>query len=70
MLRLNRVAAEVARESGVKGATDITGFGFLGHAGEMVKASRAVLRSMRPAFRSCPARASSPSGTLERRDEA
>src|SRR5881396_3952236 len=41
MLRLNRVAAEVARESGVKGATDITGFGFLGHAGEMVKASRA-----------------------------
>src|SRR6267378_5431824 len=43
MLRLNRVAAEVARESGVKGATDITGFGFLGHAGEMVKASRAGL---------------------------
>jgi len=43
MLRLNRVAAEVARESGAKGATDITGFGFLGHAGEMVKASRAGL---------------------------
>jgi selenide,water dikinase len=43
MLRLNRVAAEVARQSGVKGATDITGFGFLGHAGEMVKASRAGL---------------------------
>src|SRR6266513_6431041 len=41
MLGLNRVAAEVARESGAKGATDITGFGFLGHAGEMVKASRA-----------------------------
>src|SRR5213592_1289097 len=41
MLRLNRVAARVARESGAKGATDITGFGFLGHAGEMVKASRA-----------------------------
>src|SRR4029434_9075793 len=34
MLRLNRVAARVARESGAKGATDITGFGFLGHAGE------------------------------------
>src|SRR5437870_7630656 len=43
MLRLNRVAAEVARDGGVKGAADITGFGFLGHAGEMVKASRAGL---------------------------
>ncbi len=41
MLRLNRVAAEIAREAGAKGATDITGFGFLGHAGEMVKASGA-----------------------------
>jgi selenide,water dikinase len=41
MLRLNRVAAEVAREAGAKGATDVTGFGFLGHAGEMVKASGA-----------------------------
>src|SRR5438309_4834885 len=39
MLRLNRVAAEVAREAGARGATDITGFGLLGHAGEMVKAS-------------------------------
>ena len=43
MLRLNRVAAAVARENGAKGATDITGFGFLGHAGEMVKASGAGL---------------------------
>ena len=43
MLRLNRVAAGIARESGAKGATDITGFGFLGHAGEMVRASRAGL---------------------------
>src|SRR3989441_2663424 len=39
MLRLNRVAAEVAREAGARGATDVTGFGLLGHAGEMVKAS-------------------------------
>jgi selenide, water dikinase len=40
MLRLNRVAAEVARETGVGGATDITGFGLLGHATEMLEASR------------------------------
>jgi selenide, water dikinase len=43
MLRLNRVAAEVAREAGARGATDITGFGLLGHAGEMVEASGAGL---------------------------
>jgi selenide, water dikinase len=43
MLRLNRVAALVAREAGANGATDITGFGLLGHAGEMVEASRAGL---------------------------
>lgn len=39
MLRLNRVASEVAQEFGVRGATDITGFGLLGHAAEMVDAS-------------------------------
>jgi selenide, water dikinase len=41
MLRLNRAAADVAREAGVRGATDITGFGLLGHAAEMVHASGA-----------------------------
>jgi selenide,water dikinase len=41
MLRLNRVAAEVASEVVVRGATDITGFGLLGHAAEMVEASGA-----------------------------
>src|SRR5437667_202846 len=41
MLRLNHAAAEVAREAGARGATDITGFGLLGHAGEVVKASGA-----------------------------
>jgi selenide,water dikinase len=41
MLRLNRVAAEVAGEAAVQGATDVTGFGLLGHAAEMVEASGA-----------------------------
>ena len=43
MLRLNRVAARVAREHGAAGATDITGFGLLGHGSEMVTASGAGL---------------------------
>jgi len=44
MLRLNRVAAEVAQEVGSGGATDITGFGLMGHAAEMVEASKAGIR--------------------------
>jgi len=44
MLRLNRAAAEVAQELGVRGATDITGFGLLGHAAEMVEASGVGIR--------------------------
>jgi len=43
MLRLNRVAAHVAAALGVTGATDITGFGFAGHAAEMIEASGAGL---------------------------
>ena len=43
MLRLNRVAAHVAREHSAAGATDITGFGLLGHGAEMVTASGAGL---------------------------
>ena len=43
MLRLNRVAARIAGQFGAAGATDITGFGLLGHAAEMVEASRAGL---------------------------
>ena len=43
MLRLNRVAAQIAQGCGARGATDITGFGLLGHASEMVEASGAGL---------------------------
>ncbi len=43
MLRLNRVAARIASACGAAGATDITGFGLLGHAAEMVEASGAGL---------------------------
>jgi selenide, water dikinase len=41
MLRLNRVAARVAGQFGATGVTDITGFGLLGHASEMIEASGA-----------------------------
>jgi selenide,water dikinase len=36
---LNRAAGEAMRETGVSAATDVTGFGFLGHLTEMLRAS-------------------------------
>jgi selenide, water dikinase len=39
MRRLNRAAAEVLVEHGVRGATDVTGFGLVGHGLEMARAS-------------------------------
>ena len=39
MRSLNRRAAEVLVEHGVRGATDVTGFGLLGHGLEMARAS-------------------------------
>lgn len=44
MKRLNRIAAELAVELGARGATDVTGFGFLGHATEMAQLSGVGLR--------------------------
>jgi selenide,water dikinase len=44
MLRLNRAASRVALEVGATGATDITGYGLLGHTGEMVEASGTGVR--------------------------
>jgi selenide,water dikinase len=39
MATLNRAAADAARRVGVKTATDVTGFGLLGHLSEVVRAS-------------------------------
>ena len=45
MLALNRAAAEKARDlGGVHAATDITGFGLLGHASEMADKSEVALQ--------------------------
>lgn len=44
MTQLNRLASEVALELGASCATDITGFGLLGHASHVARASRVTLR--------------------------
>jgi selenide,water dikinase len=44
MLLAGRRAAEVMREFDVRGATDITGFGLIGHAWELACGSKATLR--------------------------
>lgn len=44
MKRLNRAASRAALASGVKAATDVTGFGLLGHGLEMAEASGVRLR--------------------------
>ncbi|MDQ3010089.1 MAG: selenide, water dikinase SelD [Acidobacteriota bacterium] len=43
MLTPGRQAAEIMRQFSVRGATDITGFGLLGHAWELAKASGVTL---------------------------
>jgi selenide,water dikinase len=44
MTTLNRAASEVMVEVGVNGATDVTGFGLLGHLAELVRGSRVGAR--------------------------
>jgi selenide,water dikinase len=43
MLELNARAAQAALEHGVKGATDVTGFGLVGHAAGLARESRLTL---------------------------
>lgn len=44
MATLNKYAADIAGKYTVHACTDITGFGLLGHACEMIEASKAGLR--------------------------
>jgi selenide,water dikinase len=44
MTRLNRVASQAAQRASARAATDITGFGLIGHALEMAEASGARFR--------------------------
>jgi len=44
MATLNRQAARLLQQVGVHAATDITGFGFLGHASEMATLSQVAMR--------------------------
>lgn len=43
MVTLNDAASEAGQKAGVRGATDITGYGLIGHASEMAKASHVSL---------------------------
>ena len=44
MKMLNKSGAEVMQQFNLKGATDITGFGLLGHAMRMAEASNVTIR--------------------------
>jgi selenide,water dikinase len=50
MTRLNSTASIVAKEFGVRAATDVTGFGLLGHSSEMAEASGVSLRFFLPSI--------------------
>jgi selenide, water dikinase len=43
MLLSGKIAADAIRDFDIKGATDVTGFGFLGHAWELARASKITI---------------------------
>jgi selenide, water dikinase len=69
MVELNRSAAEAAMEVGVHAMTDVTGFGLLGHLGELCLASHVNARiqmssvPLIPGARQALARGGCPAGT-------
>jgi len=74
MCQLNQAASLAAQEVGVHGITDITGFGFLGHAGEMARASavgmniEAAAVPFFPEAKDYAARGLIPAGTYRNRE--
>ncbi len=56
MRRLNRAASQALVASGVRTATDVTGFGLLGHGLEMARAPGPASSSRRPGCRRSPGR--------------
>ncbi len=54
MLQLNRAASEAMLACGAHGATDVTGFGLLGHAREMALASDVTLQIVASSVRYLP----------------
>lgn len=76
MLELNRKAAEVMTRHGARSCTDITGFGLLGHAAEMARASRVSLEMwadsipLLPGVRELAAMGMIPAGAYANRDYA
>jgi selenide,water dikinase len=44
MATLNKIASEQMQEVGVNACTDVTGFGFLGHAGQMAESSQVAIK--------------------------
>ncbi len=55
MATLNRAGAEAAARAGVRGATDVTGFGLLGHAASLARESRVTLELVAEALPLLPA---------------
>ena len=76
MTTLNKTASEVSMHFGVHAMTDVTGFGFIGHAREMALGSGVSLRlhasalPLLPGARECVARGWMPGGLHSNRDFA